>query len=137
MEIPRKSGKKVVHDNPFSRVFHVEADFGSFTKQYYVTHFGPRAGLVAVRNGRGLLVRQYRLLPGRLTLEIPGGTVEENESADAAIMRECLEETGVTCRNLSQLVEYYPGLATLTIRPPYITRKTLTMRRPFALTAMR
>jgi len=70
MKPPKKSEKKLVHTNPFSKVFHVEAEFNSFKKQYYVTHFGPRVGLVAVQNEKILLVRQYRLLPDRLTLEL-------------------------------------------------------------------
>ena len=110
MEPPKISDAATIHQNPFSKVLHVEADFGSFTKQYYVTYFGPRAGVVVVRQGKLLLVRQYRFLVKRLTLEIPGGTVEHGESPSAAIRRECLEETGVTCKKLKPLVEYYPGL---------------------------
>ena len=63
MKAPKKSEKKLIHANPFSKVFHIEAEFDSFKKHYFVTHFGPRVGIVAVRNGKILLVRQYRLLP--------------------------------------------------------------------------
>jgi len=45
-----------------------------------------------------------------LTLELPGGTVEKNESPEEAIKRECFEETGILMKNLQPLVEYYPGL---------------------------
>ncbi len=57
-----------------------------------------------------LLVRQYRLLPDRLTLEIPGGTILPNEKPEDAAQRECFEETGIVCSNLNPLVVYYPGL---------------------------
>lgn len=106
----KKSSPKVVHENPFSKVLHVKADFSDFSKNYYVTHFGPRTGIVVVRDGQVLLVRQYRLLPDRLTLEIPGGTVLANEKPEDAAQRECLEETGIVCSNLKSLVVYYPGL---------------------------
>lgn len=106
----KKSSPKVVHENPFSKVFHVEADFGDFSKNYYVTYFGPRIGIVIVREGQVLLVRQYRLLPDRLTWEIPGGTVLANEKPEDAAQRECAEETGIVCSNLKPLVVYYPGL---------------------------
>lgn len=110
MENPKKRQKTLVHSNPFSRVYHVEADFGGFAKHYFVTHFGPRVGMVAIRENKILLVRQYRLLPDRLTYEIPGGTVEDHESPEVAITRECLEETGIACQSLQVLLEYYPGL---------------------------
>lgn len=100
----------LIHSNPFSKVFHTESDFGTFKKNYYVTYFGPRSGIVAVRGTHVLLVRQYRFLPDRLTLEIPGGTVEAHETPDQAILRECIEEAGVACRELHPLLEYYPGL---------------------------
>lgn len=41
-----------------------------------------------------VLVRQYRHGSQRVTLEIPGGLVDEGEEPAAAALRECLEETG-------------------------------------------
>ena len=58
MKVPSKGREELVHENPFSSVIRLKANFGSFTKHYYITHFGPRAGLVAVRGSRVLLVRQ-------------------------------------------------------------------------------
>ena len=110
MNILEKSARTLVHSNPFSKVFHVKVNFGQFVKQYYVTHFGPRVGIVVIRDNKILLTRQYRLLPDRLTFEVPGGKVEEGETPERAIVRECLEETGVSCCNLHMLLEYYPGL---------------------------
>jgi 8-oxo-dGTP pyrophosphatase MutT (NUDIX family) len=57
-----------------------------------------------------LLVRQYRLLINGLSYEIPGGRVDENETPEAAAIRECLEETGVQCLNLKPLISYHPSL---------------------------
>ena len=101
--------KVLLHENPYSKLYHVSVDFNAFKKDYYVTYFGPRAGVVAVRDGSILLVKQYRFLPNNYILEIPGGTVDDNENLKEAIARECLEETGVACKNLKYLVEYYPG----------------------------
>jgi 8-oxo-dGTP pyrophosphatase MutT (NUDIX family) len=41
-----------------------------------------------------VMVRQYRHGSSSLTLEIPGGLVDDGESPAAAALRECLEETG-------------------------------------------
>lgn len=104
------SAPATVHSNPFMDIRHTHADFGTFGKDYYVVHFGPRVGVVAINDGKLLLVRQYRFLVDGLSWEIPGGKLEPGESPETAGARECAEETGVTCRNLRKLVAYYPGL---------------------------
>src|SRR5712691_7998034 len=104
------SAQTTAHRNPFMEIRHTKADFGTFSKDYYVVHFGPRVGVVALHEGKVLLVRQYRFLVNDLSWEIPGGKVELDESPDVAGARECLEETGVLCRDLKRLVAYYPGL---------------------------
>lgn len=99
-----------MYANPFMEIRHTHADFGAFRKNYYVVHFGPRAGVVAVRDGCILLARQYRFLENNLSWEIPGGKVDDAESPEIAATRECQEETGVIVRNLKKLAVYYPGL---------------------------
>jgi len=44
--------------------------------------------------GKILMVQQYRPARGRMTLEIPAGAVERNETPAQAVTRELLEETG-------------------------------------------
>lgn len=104
------SDEELVYQNPFMEVRHTIADFSAFQKNYYVVHFGPRAGVVVVRNGFILLTRQYRFLQNALSWEIPGGKVEESESPETAAARECQEETSVLVRNLKKIAVYYPGL---------------------------
>lgn len=96
--------------NRFMEVHHSRADFGAFQKDYFVVDLGPRAGIVAVREGRVLLTRQYRFLIDDYSWEIPGGRVDAGETPEVAAVRECVEETGVKCSNLTPLVTYYPGL---------------------------
>lgn len=110
MKALKSSPLKLLHENPFSKVYHSHADFGDITKDYYITHFGPRSGIVAVRDNCVLMVQQYRFLPDEIGLEIPGGKVEDGEDPVQAAIRECQEETAVVCRNLKPLVVYYPGL---------------------------
>ena len=96
--------------NRFMEVHHSRADFGPFQKDYFVVDLGPRAGIVAVREGRVLLTRQYRFLIDDYSWEIPGGRVDAGETPEVAAVRECVEETGVKCSDLTPLVTYYPGL---------------------------
>ncbi len=112
LDAPRIGPSRLIYENPYQKVYHVEADFGDFTKEYYVTDTGQRAGIVAVVRDSVLLVRQYRLLIDGLAWELPGGRVDDGETPEVAAVRECLEETGVRCLDPRPLVFYHAGLDT-------------------------
>ena len=52
--------------------------------------------LPVTREGRFVVVEEYRHGPGRWLFEIPGGDVDKDESAEMAVAREVQEETGYT-----------------------------------------
>lgn len=111
MSHPKKTSKPItIHENPFSKVVLYNVDFYKFKKDYYVTYFGPRVGVVVVKDGNILLVKQYRFIINRDSLEIPGGAVEKNETPDEAVKRELYEEAGVVCIKIRKLATFYPGL---------------------------
>jgi len=49
--------------------------------------------------GNVVLVEQYRPPIGRVTLEMPAGTIDAAETPEQAVKREVLEETGYLCEN--------------------------------------
>jgi len=102
-----------VYHNRYQQVFRVETAVGRQRKEYFVTDYGQRAGLIVTKGNSVLLVRQYRLLLDGRSWEIPGGAVEEGETAAQAAARECLEETGIQCRQVRRLAVFQPGLDTL------------------------
>ena len=110
MHSPQIGRRQVVYENEYQQIYRVVADFGHFKKEYFVTDYGERAGLVVVKGEVVLLVRQYRLLIDRLSWEIPGGKVDDGETPEEAAVRECLEEAGVRCYNLKPLLCFHPGL---------------------------
>ena len=110
---PQIGRQQVVYENQYQQVYRVTADFGTFTKEYFVTDTGKRAGLVVVWGDSVLLVRQYRLLIDGLSWEIPGGRVDDGEPPEAAAVRECLEETGIRCHDLKPLITFHQGLDTI------------------------
>lgn len=108
---PIHVGKKTItYKTPFMHVYHCKANFGAATKDYYVIKFRPRVGVIVIQDDYVLLVSQYRYLLEADSWEIPGGSIEPNESPEMALARECIEETGIHPLNLSLLITYYPGL---------------------------
>lgn len=110
MNSPQIGPYKVLYQDKHQKISQVTADFGSFQKVYYVRDVGHRAGVLIVRDGNVLLVRQYRLLINGLSYEIPGGKVDDGETPETAAARECLEETGLRCNVLTPLINFQPGL---------------------------
>lgn len=63
------------------------------------------------KDGRFVLVEQVRYATQELSLEAPGGKVEENESPTAAAERETLEETGYKVSHSLSTGWVYPNPA--------------------------
>lgn len=69
---------------------------GVLVDPYYVLEYPDWVNAVAfTREGKILMVRQYRHALGKVVLEIPGGCMEPADAnPEAAMRRELLEETG-------------------------------------------
>ena len=85
-------------------VDHLEVELadGSHAWREVVHHHGG-AGVVAIQSGRVCLVRQYRVVLGRVTLEIPAGKLEGGEQGESCAARELVEETGLRAEKLVHL----------------------------------
>jgi ADP-ribose pyrophosphatase len=67
------------------------------------------AAILAIENGKLLLVRQHRF-PHGFVLEIPAGTLNKGESPKKCAFRELKEETGYEAKKMAPLVKYYPSI---------------------------
>ncbi len=75
------------------------------------------AAVLLVKDGKVLLVRQFRYLYGREIYEIPAGKSDDGENPDCSALRELKEETGYIAKKLTPLCKIYssPGFTDETI----------------------
>ena len=74
------------------------------------------AVILAVHEGKAILVEQYRVPLGRMCVELPAGLVgdeEEGEAAETAAIRELEEETGYRAERMIDLGRFHasPGMS--------------------------
>jgi ADP-ribose pyrophosphatase len=89
---------------PNQRTMHVDV----------IEHPGAVTILPVDEEGRILFVRQYRHAAGRELLELPAGTLDQDEPPEACAAREIREETGFAAGKLVKLGEFFlaPGYST-------------------------
>ena len=97
------------------RVFNVTVDTVREGDRTYVRevvhHSGSAVILPAFDDGTIALVRQYRHPAVRYLLELPAGTLNNNERPEAGAARELEEELGLVAGRMEKLVEFFvsPG----------------------------
>jgi len=76
-----------------------------------VRHPGGAVAVPLTREGKLIMVRQYRFATGRRLLEFPAGTVEDGEKPLATAQREIQEEIGYRADRWDRLGQFYlaPG----------------------------
>ena len=95
-------------------IFHMSRDEVEIKGKTYprdVIHHDGGVGVLAIRDGKILLVRQYRYAIQKETLEIPAGKLEKGEDPYLCGLRELEEESGYTSERLETLCAMYstPG----------------------------
>jgi ADP-ribose pyrophosphatase len=96
------------------KVFSVEVGQRRFPNgtEHGVAVVRHRASVVLIPildDGRVLLVRQYRPSVDQELWELPAGSLNRGEAAEAAAVRECAEETGFVPTTIVRLAGLYPA----------------------------
>lgn len=95
------------------RVDVVDLQNGVIKDDYYVLEYPNWVNAVALtKEGKIIMVRQYRHGGDIISLEIPGGVIDGNENPEDAIKREMLEETGYSFDSSELIASTYPNPAT-------------------------
>lgn len=95
------------------RVFSVEVDTVTLPNgrpfEAAVVRHPPSVVLIPMPDpGHVILVRQYRLSIRRELWELPAGSVDEGEAAEASAARECEEEIGLVPRTIERIRGLFP-----------------------------
>jgi ADP-ribose pyrophosphatase len=96
-----------------SRVFSVEVGRKRFPNgrehEVAIVRHAPSVVLIPVEDdGRIVVIRQYRAPLDRETWEFPAGSLDANESPEAAARRECEEEIGRVPQQVQRLTALFP-----------------------------
>ena len=97
------------------RVFRVREDFceresGGTKHTFFVLENPDWVNIIALtKDNKVILIEQFRHGTEEITLELPGGMVDEQESAEDAARRELLEETGFEASEMIYLGKSRPN----------------------------
>lgn len=96
------------------RIDTVELPDGSIGKREIIEHAEAVIVVPVTREGKLLLVKQYRCAVGRNTMELPAGNIDPGEAIEAAARRELQEETGYKAGEMTRLFSVHstPGICT-------------------------
>lgn len=91
----------------------VELPDGSKGEREIVKHPGAVAIVPFTKDGKMVVVRQFRKPLEKEIYEIPAGKLEQGEDPETCALRELEEETGYTSRKINFITSFYtsPGFA--------------------------
>lgn len=117
----------------------------------YVHTRGSSLVVPVLPDGRLVMIKQYRYLLDRLSVEFPGGGVQEGETFSQTAASELLEETGIVAEELINIGQFCPfvgvtdewcrvflarGLIKAEAQPESTEDIEVIMRRPDEIEAM-
>ncbi len=86
---------------------------GTIKDDYFVLEYPNWVNAIALtKEHKVIMVRQYRHAADIISLEIPGGVMDGEESPEFAVRRELLEETGYSFEKAELIATLYPNPAT-------------------------
>ena len=109
--LEKKVNSKTVYEGIVNfKVDTVRLINGTVSKREYMQHPGASA-VLAVENGKVLLVEQYRYPVKKIMLEIPAGKLKPLQKPLSCAKAELREETGYTAKNIKKILTFNTSAA--------------------------
>lgn len=110
---PERLARKVIYESDWVSLYadKVKMPNGYIIDTYHKLHYPHESVSVVIVNEKEeiLMIQSKRYVTERLEWEIPAGRIEKDESPADAAVRECLEETGCTIKDLTFLCCHNPS----------------------------
>jgi len=110
---PERLDRKVIYESDWVSLYadKVQMPDGRIFNTYHKLHYPHESVCVVIVNEKDeiMMIQSKRYVTSRLEWEIPAGRIESYESPENAAMRECLEETGCTLKDLTYLCCHNPS----------------------------
>jgi len=107
----RKKTSEIVYQNPFwiykKDVFEVPA-LAKPAEYYYIETSGSVMVVSILSDGRIALIKTYRCLFDKFSVEFPGGGVKQGQTFDEAARSELREEAGLVAEEMINIGEFCP-----------------------------
>jgi len=103
-------GSEVIYQGP---VFGLRRDdvlepTGVRARREVITHPGSVVVLPVLKDGRIVMIRQYRHATRQFLWELVAGRKEPEETPEAGAARELLEETGYRAKRFKMILDFFP-----------------------------
>jgi len=104
--LPKRLSRKTIYKSDWINLYkdRVQMPTGKIIEKYHILDF-PKKSVIVVPyvDNFILFVESLRYTQGKVTLELPAGSIEHNENILEAAKREVLEETGYSLNNVKQI----------------------------------
>ncbi len=106
----KKVSEEILHENPWWRYKHDVFAFpdGKTGDYYYGETYGMSIVVPVLPDGRMVLVKQYRYLSDKYSIEFPGGGIHKAEAPTDVAKRELVEETGYGAAEFINISNFEP-----------------------------
>ena len=113
MEGFKRLGRELSYQGKILKVYTDRVQVNGMESNWdYVHHNGGAAVVPVTKEGKILMVKQYRNAIDRYTLEIPAGALnDEKESGESCVARELEEETGYQAMHIEWLLTTHSWVA--------------------------
>lgn len=115
MSTIKKVSSEIIHKNPWweyknDKIIRSDGSEGEYA---YIETPGNSIVVPVLDDGRLILVRQYRYLNEKWSIEFPGGGIHAGESPSDGAKRELLEESGYSTENLIKIGNFEPSVGVI------------------------